>query len=97
MPRKKKSKKTSARPKKADAAIKRIKALIRSRPPFRDERLAPEVDHTLLLALIRQELPDRTAREVHRWVILFKSWSDAYCDLLVREYHARHPGSRNRG
>jgi hypothetical protein len=47
-----------------------------------------DVDHALLLALVRDELPERTGREVHRWVILFKSWSDAYCDLVVREYHA---------
>jgi hypothetical protein len=95
MPPKRKKKKVRAAPKKHDAAIQRVKALLRNRPPFRDERLAPQIDHTLLLALIRQELPERTAREVHRWVILFKSWSDAYCDLLVREFRATQGSSIN--
>ena len=91
----KKKKRISAGPKKPDPALKRIKTLIRNRPPFRDERPAPKVDAILLLALIRQELPERTAREVHRWVILFKSWSDAYCDLLVREYRETWGSSMN--
>jgi hypothetical protein len=88
MSSKKKKKEASAGPKKPDAAIQRIKALLRNRPRFRDERLAPDVDHALLRAIIRDELPDRTARDVYRFVISFKSWRDAYCELLVREYHA---------
>jgi hypothetical protein len=96
MSSKKKKKEASAGPKKPDAAIKRIKALLRNRPPFRDERLAPDVDHILLLALVRDELPERTARDVYRFINSFKSWSDAYCDLLVREYHATQRSSINR-
>ncbi|MEX2139862.1 MAG: hypothetical protein WD894_11410 [Pirellulales bacterium] len=88
MPEKRKREKTTARPKASDAEIKRIKALLRNRPPFRDERLAPAIDHALLLALVRDELPERTSRAVYRFIISFKSWSDAYCDLLVREYRA---------
>jgi hypothetical protein len=75
---------------KESAAVNRIKSLLRNRPPFRDERLAPNVDHALLLALVRDKLPERTARDVYRFIISFKSWSDAYCDLFVGEYHAAH-------
>lgn len=63
-----------------------LKALIRNKPAFLDEELAPDVDHKLLLALVRRELPEQTARSVYRFVHLFKSWNDAYCDALVREY-----------
>jgi hypothetical protein len=44
----------------------------------------------LLLALVRDKLPERTARDVYRFVISFKSWSEAYCDLLVRDHHTTH-------
>lgn len=70
----------------AVSPLKKLKALIKSRPPFRDERLAPDVDHELLLALVRQELSEAAARDVYRFVHSFKSWSDAYCDLLVHEF-----------
>ena len=79
------------------ACIERLthsqETLTRNRPPFRDERQAPKIDPTLLLVLMHQELPERTARDVYRFIISFKSWSEAYCDLLVREYRARHGGS----
>ena len=96
MPPKRKKKKASAGPQKPDSAIKRIKTSIRNRPRFRDERLAPDIDRALLLALVRDELPERTARDVYRFIISFKSWSDAYCNLLVREYHATQRSSINR-
>ncbi len=95
MPPKKTKKNVSAARKKPDPSLKRIKALLRNRPPFRDVRLAPDVDYTLLLALVRDELPEHTARDKYQFIISFKSWSDAYCDLLVREYHAGHVSLRN--
>ncbi|MEX2141331.1 MAG: hypothetical protein WD894_18845 [Pirellulales bacterium] len=65
----------------------------RKKPAFHDERLAPAVDHKLLFALVRRELPERSARDVYRFVHLFKSWNDAYCDLLVREYRTARGGT----
>jgi hypothetical protein len=76
-------------------SLQRIKALLRNRPAFRDERLAPKVDHALLLKLARDDLPEGAARDVYRLIVSFKTWSDAYCDLVVREYRANEASSVN--
>jgi hypothetical protein len=68
--------------------LKAIKDAIRKKRTFLDERLVPAVDCELLLALVRDELPDSIARDVFRFVHLFKSWNDAYCNVLVQEHRA---------
>ena len=79
-----------------DAKIKKIKSALEKRPPYRDEKLAPRVDHDLLLALVRKQLPDQTARDVYLLVESFKSWSDAYCELLAREFRETNTQSRRK-
>jgi hypothetical protein len=71
-----------------EASVAKLKSLIRNKHGFLDERLAPKVDQGLLLSLVRRELPERTTRDVYRFVHLFKSWNDAYCGLLVQEFRA---------
>jgi hypothetical protein len=80
------TKKTSAKRSPGNARLQKLKAAIKKRPAFREKRLAPEVDHKLLRALVREELPEKTARDAYRLVHSFKSWSDAYCELLVLEF-----------
>jgi hypothetical protein len=82
------TKKTSVKRSPRDTRLQKLKAAIKKRPAFCDERLAPEVDQELLQALVRKELPDGTARDTLRFVESFKSWSDAYCELLAREFRA---------
>lgn len=64
-----------------------------TRPPFRDEETAPSVDCDLLLSLVRRDLPDVTAQLVYRLVYSFRSWNDAYRQVIVEEFqrHAQPP------
>jgi hypothetical protein len=53
---------------------------------FRDERLAPPVDHELLRALARHELKEDAARPLFHLVHSFRSWRDAYRESLIEEF-----------
>ena len=57
-------------------------------PVFRDESLAPEVDRTLLRALVRRELPEESATLVFRLIYSFRSWNDAHTQELLEHYKA---------
>jgi hypothetical protein len=48
--------------------------------------LAPKVDQALIKALVRRELSVADARAIYRLVYSFKSWSEAHCDALVRDF-----------
>jgi hypothetical protein len=77
-------KKKDLRPRRGGKPQRKVKQAIEAKPAFRDESLAPAVEHELLRALVRRELPEATARDVHRFIHSFKSWSDAYCEALVQ-------------
>lgn len=63
---------------------------LRQSPPARlDEELAPEVDHDLLRALVRKELPPEEARLVYRLIGAFKSWDEAHTAMIVAEFRSR--------
>jgi hypothetical protein len=51
--------------------------------------LAPEVDRDLLRQMARRELRGYDARLVDVLLSKFDCWEDAYCDILVEEWHAR--------
>ena len=60
-----------------------------SAPAMEDDALAPEVDRALLVRLIRGELEESTAESVHRLVLAFPSWRDAYATAAETEFTSR--------
>ncbi len=60
-------------------------ALNRTPPQHRDERLAPEVDESLLQGLARREFSGEAARTLHRLVDAYASWGEAYRRILLAE------------
>jgi hypothetical protein len=86
--KKKNTTKAGSRRKVRQSRVGHLKAMTKRKPPFRDESLAPKVDRSLLLALVRRELPEGTARALYRLIYSFKSWSEAYCNTVVSDFHA---------
>ena len=58
-------------------------------PIYQDESIAPEVAHDTLVALARSELPEDQAKLIYRLVYTFKSWHDAYAEILTKEPHRK--------
>jgi hypothetical protein len=68
---------------------------IRLRPDiFSDESLAPLVEHDLLLAHARRQLNQADAGLTQRLIVCFKSWQDAYNEILIAELRAANDESR---
>lgn len=63
---------------------------------FKDESLAPEVDHDLLRALVRHELDEPTARSVYEFIYSFKSWNEAHTEILSDEFRRNHGEAREK-
>lgn len=53
---------------------------------FRDDQLAPEIDHDLLLHLVRNELTVEASRLVFRLIHSFECWRNAHADVVVSEF-----------
>src|SRR4051794_35882539 len=51
--------------------------------PFLDERLAPPVDASLLHGFKQGLLPPEQAEEVLDWIVAFRSWHEAYRQLIL--------------
>lgn len=50
------------------------------------ECMAPEVDHDLLLLLVRRELAEEAASLAFRLIYSFESWRNAHADLIAEEF-----------
>jgi hypothetical protein len=59
-------------------------------PLRQDESLAPEIDHDLLVRLVRRELPEEQARAVYHLIHAFQSWTDAHAQVVTDEFHRQH-------
>lgn len=59
-------------------------------PEFLDESRAPPVKHDLIRQMMRDDLPKKAADEVYRYILLFRSWSDAHKEI-VNELLRRPP------
>ncbi len=60
---------------------------------FRNECLAPEVDHELLRRLARKELSRETSRMAFRLIHSFESWRNAHADVVVEEFQRTQQAS----
>lgn len=66
-------------------------------PRRSDDRFAPEVDRSLLLRLLRKELPEGMVHAAYRLIHAFDSWKQAYAEMVIEEFRRNRPGRSNRG
>jgi hypothetical protein len=74
------------RPHQAKSVVELLERLHQTSPVFRDESLAPRIDHAILRRLVRGELDETAARQVFSWIHSFRGWREAYKAILIAEF-----------